>query len=34
VVETFTAPNTAFTDCASPGGVTALDFATVIAITV
>lgn len=34
VVETFTAPNTAFADCASPGGVAALDFATVIAITV
>lgn len=33
VVETFTAPNTAFADCGSPGGVTALDFLTVITIT-
>lgn len=33
VVETFTAPNTAFTDCGTPGGVTALDFLTVITIT-
>jgi hypothetical protein len=33
VVETFTAPNTAFADCGTPGGVTALDFVTVITIT-
>lgn len=32
VVETFTAPNLAFADCGSPGGVTALDFATAITI--
>jgi hypothetical protein len=34
VVETFTAPNLALLACGTPGGVTALDFATVIAITV
>lgn len=33
VVETFTAPNTAFLGCGTPGGVTALDFVTAIAIT-
>jgi hypothetical protein len=33
VVETFTAPNTAFVDCGTPGGVAALDFVTAIAIT-
>jgi hypothetical protein len=32
VVETFTAPNLAFTDCATATGVTALDYATVITI--
>ena len=32
VVETFTAPNLAFAGCGTPGGVTALDFATVITI--
>jgi hypothetical protein len=34
VVETFTAPNTALTDCGTTGGVTALDYLTAIAITV
>ncbi|HYS42306.1 MAG TPA: hypothetical protein VEO01_42345 [Pseudonocardiaceae bacterium] len=33
VVETFTAPTIAFLGCGTPGGVTALDFVTVIAIT-
>jgi hypothetical protein len=33
VVETFTAPNIAFVDCGTPGGVAALDFVTAIAIT-
>jgi hypothetical protein len=33
VVETFTAPNIAFLNCETPGGVTALDFVTAIAIT-
>jgi hypothetical protein len=33
VVETFTAPNTAFLACGTPGGVTALDFVTAITIT-
>jgi 6-phosphogluconate dehydrogenase (decarboxylating) len=32
-VETFTAPNIAFVDCGTPGGVAALDFVTAIAIT-
>ena len=32
VVETFTAPNLAFTACTTPGGVTSLDFATVLTI--
>jgi hypothetical protein len=32
VVETFTAPNLALTACGTPGGVTALDFATAITI--
>jgi hypothetical protein len=32
VVETFTAPNLAFAGCGTPGGVAALDFATVITI--
>jgi hypothetical protein len=33
VVETFTAPNLAFLDCGTPGGVTSLDYLTAIAIT-
>jgi hypothetical protein len=33
VVETFTAPNTAFLGCGTPGGVTALDFVTALTIT-
>jgi hypothetical protein len=33
VVETFTAPNTSFLACGTPGGVTSLDFLTTIAIT-
>jgi hypothetical protein len=33
VVETFTAPNLALLACGTPGGVTALDFLTAIAIT-
>jgi hypothetical protein len=32
VVETFTAPNLAFTDCATETGVTDLDYATVLTI--
>jgi hypothetical protein len=32
VIETFTAPNLAFAACGTPGGVTALDFATVLTI--
>lgn len=32
VVETFTAPNLAFTDCGTDTGVTSLDYATVITI--
>ena len=32
VVETFTAPNTAFLDCATPAGVTSLNYATVLTI--
>jgi len=32
VIETFTAPNAAFADCGTPGGVTSLDFADAIAI--
>lgn len=32
VVETFTAANLAFLDCATPGGVTSLDYATVLTI--
>lgn len=32
VVETFTAANLAFTDCATPTGVTSLDYATVLTI--
>lgn len=33
VVETFTAANLAFTDCATEAGVTSLDYATVLTIT-
>ena len=33
VVETFTAPNTDFAGCTTAGGVTSLDFATVLTIT-
>ncbi|GAB2690893.1 hypothetical protein [Kitasatospora kifunensis] len=33
VVETFTALNTAFAACVTPGGVTSLDFADIITIT-
>jgi hypothetical protein len=33
VVETFTAANLAFADCATAGGVTSLDYATVLTIT-
>lgn len=32
-VETFTAPNLAFTDCSTPTGVTSLDYATVLTIS-
>ena len=32
VVETFTAPNLSFTDCATATGVTSLDYATVLTI--
>lgn len=32
VVETFTAPNASFTDCATATGVTSLDYATVLTI--
>ena len=33
VLETFTAPNIAFANCNTPGGVTSLNFVTAIAIT-
>jgi hypothetical protein len=33
VVETFTAPNLAFTDCSTAKGVTSLDYATVLTIS-